>query len=111
MKNFVQKGDVVTLTAPYNVLSGQGVLVGKLFGVATNSADNGAAVEVKLNGVFDLAALNTDTGGVGTPMYWDNTKKYLTTTATNNTLVGCLLAAKANGDTTVRVRLNGTVTA
>ncbi len=111
MKNFIQKGDVVTLVAPYNVLSGQGVLVGKLFGVATNDAANGMAVEVKLNGVVDLAALNTDTGSVGTPLYWDNTAKRLTTVATNNTLVGCLLAAKGNGDTTARVRLNGTVTA
>lgn len=34
MKNYVQRGDVITATAPANVTSGDGVLVGLLFGVA-----------------------------------------------------------------------------
>lgn len=33
MKNFIQRGDVITVTAPTGgVSSGQGVLVGNLFG-------------------------------------------------------------------------------
>lgn len=107
MKNFVQGGDVLTLTAPYDVASGAGLLVGLIFGVAAAAAANGAQVEAKTSGVFDITALSTDTGSVGAAMYWDNTNKRLTTTASGNTKVGVLTAAKANGDTTARVRLNG----
>lgn len=39
MKNFIQRGDMITVTAPTGgVTSGQGVLVGNLFGVAAKTA-------------------------------------------------------------------------
>lgn len=109
MKNFVQAGDVITVAAPYAVTSGDGALVGALFGIAATTAANGAQVELKTNGVFDITALNTDTGSVGTKVYWDNTNKRITTTVGSNTLVGVLAGAKANGDTTARVRLDGCI--
>lgn len=38
MKNFIQRGDMITVTAPTGgVTSGQGVLVGNLFGVAATT--------------------------------------------------------------------------
>ena len=113
MKNFVQCGDIVTVTAPYALTSGQGCQVGTaLFGVATNDAANGATTaELKTTGVFDITALGTDTGAAGARMYWDNTNKRLTTTSTSNLFVGVLTAAKGNGDTTARVRLNGSMPA
>ena len=107
MKNYVQPGDVITVVAPYAVTSGQGVLVGSLFGVATCDAANGTNVDIMPEGVFDITALTTDTGTAGTKMYWDNTNKRLTTTSTSNTLVGCLTAAKGSSDTTARVYLDG----
>lgn len=106
MKNFVQCGDTVTMTAPYAVASGGGFLVGALFAVAAYAAASGATVEGVTEGVFDLTALSTDTATVGAKAYWDDTNKRITTTATSNSLVGVFLAAKANGDTTARVRLN-----
>lgn len=110
MKNFVKEGDVITVTAPYDVASGDGVLVGSLFGVAAYTAVSGAAVEIKPEGVFDIKALSTDTGNPGAKLYWDNTNKRLTTTASGNTLVGCIVElAKANGDATARVYLDGTI--
>lgn len=107
MKNFVQPGDVISVTAPYTLASGDGCLVGSLFGVACAAAANAAAAEIKTTGVFDITALSTDTGSAGTKMYWDNTNKRLTTTASGNSLIGVLTAAKANGETTARVRLDG----
>ena len=38
MKNFIQPGDSLTVSAPYAVTSGQGVLVGALFGIAAYDA-------------------------------------------------------------------------
>lgn len=107
MKNYVQTGDVLTVTAPYALASGDGCLVGSLFGVATAAAANGATAEIQTCGVFDITALSSDTGSVGAKMYWDNTNKRLTTTSSGNSLIGVLTAAKANGETTARVRLDG----
>jgi predicted RecA/RadA family phage recombinase len=109
MKNFVQHGDVIPVIAPYAVVSGQGVLLGVLFGVAAYDAAQGAPVEIKRKGVFDITALTADTGAQGTKMYWDATNRRLTTTATNNTLVGATIVAKSGTDTTARVLLDGVV--
>ena len=38
MKNYVQPGNTITLTAPYAVASGDGLLVGSIFGVASGTA-------------------------------------------------------------------------
>jgi predicted RecA/RadA family phage recombinase len=108
MKNFVQAGNVITLPAPYALASGDGCLVGSIFGVATNAAASGASVEVWVDAaVVSVTAVTADTGGVGTKMYWDNTAKKLTTTVGSNSLVGVLTVAKLGTDTTATVRLNG----
>ena len=109
MKNYTQHGNIVSLLAPYAVASGDGLLVGALFAVATSAAANGAEVEALTNGTVQITALSTDTGSVGAKVYWDNTNKRVTTTASGNTLIGCLMAAKTNGQTSATVRLNGTV--
>lgn len=104
MKNYVQPGDVITLTAPYAVASGAGLLVGSLFGVACGAAALNAEVEARTTGVFDLAKAS---GAVtqGAKLYWDNTNKLLTTTSSGNTLVGVATQAAQSGDATARVRL------
>lgn len=107
MKNFVQDGDVLTLTAPYAVASGGGALVGTLFGVATSTVANAAQGEFATTGVFDLPKAS---GAItqGAKVYWDNTNKVVTTTASGNSLIGAAIAAAVSGDATARVRLNGT---
>lgn len=109
MKNFLQLGGTVTLVAPYAVASGDGLLVGALFGVAASAAILGADVETKRLGVYTLACLSTDTVTQGARLYWDNTNRRLTTTSTSNTLVGVALAAKASGVSTVTVLLDGAI--
>jgi predicted RecA/RadA family phage recombinase len=109
MKNFVQNGEVLTVVAPYAVTSGQGLLIAALFGVAAFDAGNGAQVEIATEGVFDLAAVTADTGAQGAKVYWDNTAKKITVTASANTLVGCLAEAKAGGATIARVYLDGAI--
>ena len=106
MKNWVQPGITVTVIAPVAVNSGDGLLVGALFGVATATAAISTNVEMITVGVVDLpkAAVAITQGA---KLYWDNTAKTLTTTATGNTMVGCAIVAAAVGDSTVRMRLNG----
>lgn len=107
MRNYVQPGNTVTVTAPYAVLSGAGVLVGSLFGVASTSAAETAQTEIVTEGVFDLAKVQAQAWTVGQPVYWDATAKLCTTTATDNTRIGVALAVAANPSGIGRVRLNG----
>lgn len=109
MKNFIQPGNMITVTAPYAVSSGQGVLVGSLFGVAAFDALQGAPVELAREGVFDIAAVTADTPAQGGKVYWDNTARKLTTTAASNTLVGATTVAKGGAETIARVLLDGVV--
>jgi predicted RecA/RadA family phage recombinase len=57
MKNCVQPGNTITLTAPYAVASGDGLLVGSIFGIAAGAAALGEPVETALTGVFYQLAL------------------------------------------------------
>ncbi|ANL47952.1 hypothetical protein AMC87_CH03299 [Rhizobium phaseoli] len=107
MKNYVQKGENLTFPAPYAVSSGDGVLKGSIFGVAAGDAESGAEVDVVTVGVFTLPKVSTDVMAVGEPIYWDNTAKLVTTTATGNTKIGVSVATAVNPSGTTDVRLNG----
>jgi predicted RecA/RadA family phage recombinase len=109
MNNFIQEGDSLPLAAPYQRNAGEGALIGSLFGVAKNTVANGVVGEFVTEGVMDLTALATDVGALGVKVYWDNTNKRCTVTAGANTLIGVLTRAKANGDATMRVYVDGCI--
>lgn len=106
MKNFVMEGKTITLPAPYAITSGQGLLVGSIFGIAAADAAISADVETLLEGVFTLTKATGAAWTVGALIYWDNTAKNCTTTVSTNKLVGVATAAAASGDTVGNVRLN-----
>ena len=108
MQNYVQKGENLTIAAPYDVASGGGVKAGLIFGVAACDALSGADVDLVTVGVFDLPKVSTDVFAVGAAVYWDNTAKLVTSTASGNTKIGVAVTAAANPSGTVNVRLNGT---
>lgn len=103
MRNFSQKGNVLTLTAPYAVATGGGMLVGTLFAVATGAASSGAQVEAMTEGVFTLPAASADTPAQGAAAYWDNAAKVVTTVVGSNRLIGYFAAAKGAGVTSAQV--------
>lgn len=107
MKNYVQRGENITTTAPYAVASGAGCLKGALFGVATGAADLGAEVTLTTVGVFTLPKTGALAIAVGDRVYWDDTAKEVNKTALNNTLVGVAVSAAGNPSASVDVRLNG----
>ena len=107
MKNYLQHGDRITVIAAAAIASGAGVLSGDTFGVATHAVANGAPLELQLVGVFTLPAVGANTGAAGAKVYWDSAAGNITTTVASNKLVGVLAAAKANGEATAVVRLNG----
>ncbi|MEL6284584.1 MAG: capsid cement protein [Pseudomonadota bacterium] len=106
MKNYIQKGDAITVPAPAAVVSGEGVLVGDLFGVASGDAANGSTVTLATVGVFELPKTSTDDIAVGVAIYWDDSAGEATATSTDNTLIGHAVASAGNPSATVKVRLS-----
>ena len=105
MKTYIQPGDSLTVTAPYAVTSGQGVLVGALFGIAAFDAAISSSVEVQTKGVFDVTKEPALAITAGARVFWDNTNRRITTTATSNFQVGIATQAALAADATVRVVL------
>jgi predicted RecA/RadA family phage recombinase len=105
MKNYVRPGDSIPLVLPYTVTSGQGVLVGAIFGVATTDGSSGATIECLTDGVVDITKEPSLVVTQGARLFWDNTNRRLTTTATSNFHVGFAASAAAAADTTVRTLL------
>lgn len=109
MRNYVQPGHSLPLTAPAGgVVSGSGYLIGSLFVVSQLTVAAGAPFTALIDGVVDLPKA---TGAVteGQKIYWNDTTKVVTTTASGNTLIGAATLAALSADATARVRLNGTV--
>ena len=115
MKNYVQPGDTVSVTAPAALASGQLFKVGVLVGVAAAAADNGAPVEMVTEGVFEVTKTGSQAWTVGAAIYGVGTTTLVATTATTsgNILIGTAVAAVGSGagETIGRVRLNGSAPA
>ena len=107
MRNYVQPGDSLALAVPYGggVTSGQGVLVGALFGVAAVDGAQNAVIECQTKGVFDISKEPALAITAGARVFWDNTNRRITTTATGNFQVGLSTVAALAADATVRVML------
>lgn len=105
-KNHIQPGHVLDHVAATAITSGQVVLLGVRIGVALGNAAIGETVAVQVKEVFNLPKVTANVVAQGALLYWDNTAKLLTTTATANTLAGYAAAAASGTDTTVDIALN-----
>lgn len=106
MKNYVQKGDVLTLDPGAAVASGTGHLFGAaLFGVATRDAVSGTASEFITQGVVNIAKTSALAIVVGDRLYWDATNSVVNKTATAQEQVGVAVAAAANPSSFVLMKL------
>ena len=107
MRNFIQPGDSLAVAVPYagGVLSGQGVLVGALFGVAAVDGAQNASVDCETRGEFELTKEPALAISQGARVFWDNTNRRITTTATGNFQVGLCTVAALAADAMVRVML------
>jgi predicted RecA/RadA family phage recombinase len=111
MKNFIQNGHMITVPAPTGgIASGQGMIVGGLFGIAATTAPEGSNVEIATTGVYDLPKAPATVFALGDRVAWDDTAKVIAPPATGLYPVGLAITAAGNGAVTVRVRLDGTTT-
>jgi predicted RecA/RadA family phage recombinase len=112
MKNFIQNGDMISAIAPVGgIASGQGIVVGSLFGVAAKAAAEGEGVEIATVGVYELPKAPATAIAQGARVAWDDTAKQVALPGTGLYPVGIATEAAGNGATTVRVRLDGVATA
>jgi len=106
MDNFVQKGEVLTLTPGAAVASGIGYLFGTgLFGVATNDVANGVAGEFITEGVVEIGKTSALAISVGDYLYWDATNKVVNKTTSSQKCVGIAVGAAVNPSATVLMKI------
>ena len=108
MKNYIQRGENITLPAPAAVVSGAPVLVGALFGIAAGDAAIGADLDLVTAGVFEMAKVSALAIAIGDKVYFDSSTGLVSKTASGNVLIGVATTVAANPSGTVQVRLNGT---
>lgn len=98
---------MITVIADEDYASGDGVIVGSIFGIASTNTLIGQEVEICVEGVF---ALNNAAGALaqGTPVYWTvGSGSMLGSVAASGTMkIGVVADAALTGDATVNVRLN-----
>lgn len=107
MKNFLQDGTVVPMTAPAGgVTSGTAYLINAVVVCAMQDAAAGATFPAMIDGCMSLPKAAGLAIAEGALLYWDNTAKNLTTTSAGNTKCGFAYGGGAlAGDATVKIRL------
>lgn len=108
MKNCIQDGNRLTYSNTGTAItSGSGVLVGTKLGVAVvDIAATTGKGALCMKGVVNLPKLSTDVVAQGAALYWDDTNKRLTVTASGNTYAGYAHVAAGDGVATVNIDLN-----
>lgn len=114
MTNFIQDGKVIDWAVPTDfgagLTPGQAVLVGDILVIVKGGATaaevlDGVTLAVCVEGVFELAKATGAAIDFGDLVYWDDTAKKITATATNNTKCGYCVEDTASGDTLIKVKL------
>lgn len=103
---YIQDGDYVDAVLPYARNSGEGVLIGTLFGVVAGPAGvQGDLRSVWRKGIHGLvAASGASTNATAWALaYWDDTNKRVTPVSTNNTLIGKFAEEKTTSQAFAKV--------
>lgn len=106
--NYVQPGDTLTFPAPAGgVTSGVGVLIGKVFVVALNTAAAGVNFDGAAEGVFDLAKTSAQAWTAGDKIYWDDANQRCDNAPSGEfPCIGSAVADASNPSSTGRVLLD-----
>ncbi|MBT3361452.1 MAG: DUF2190 family protein [Rhodospirillales bacterium] len=110
MKTFIQDGNIITVTAAANIASGDGVLVGNIFGISVLDAVAGDEVEIATVGVYELPKLSTAVIAQGDRVAWNSSTGKVVVPATGMFPLGVATLAAGNGTATIKVRLDGIAT-
>lgn len=104
MKNFVSDGLVIKHTLDANISSGQGVLMGELFGIAVSDGLSGEEIALCIAGVVELPVASGDTFAIGDMVGFDESAQLavMTGNVAKDKDVGVCVKTKTAGQTTVQ---------
>ena len=106
---FIHDGKAIDYTPGADVSAGDVVVQGELVGIAKLDIASGVLGALAVTGVLDLPKASGDGGiAAGAEVYWDEAEQVAKTDAEAgaNKKLGKAVAAAADTDTTVRVRLS-----
>ena len=103
---FYHDGKRIDIVQSNDIESGDVVLIGELIGVQTNQIKKDEKGSVAISGVFQVEKKPGFSFPEGQKVYWDNTVKQATSTASGNTLMGLTVAQTGTQDRTVLVKIN-----
>lgn len=104
MKNYIQRGDTITVPAPAALKSGDGVQIGKLFGIAFTDAASGEDVALAVSGVYALPK-SAGVLAVGDEVEWSSSGDVVA--LATGTRIGVVIEAAQSADPNVKVKLWG----
>src|SRR4051812_29049546 len=108
MKNFIQSGNSITIQASQDLSSGQGLLIGDVFGVVANGARAGENAELYVVGIFELPKSVLEIKNCS-KLFWDPTIAPLgavTTDGKDKKVIGVSCESAQGNQPVVQVRLN-----
>lgn len=112
MKNHLQNGHVIAVPTPAGgIASGEGLIVGNIFGIAAYSTAEGDPLELATPGVYRLPKASAAVLTVGARVAWNNTAGQVNTPGSGRFPIGVAVEAAGSGVTSVAVRLDGVATA
>lgn len=112
---YIQDGGDVDYTPVADTPAGTVIAQGDLIGVTKKPIEGGALGAISVEGVFDFPKVTTTGSGIaaGKTVYWDPVNSVATAALNDGatppvayTMIGKVVAAAADADATVRVRLH-----
>jgi len=103
VQNFFQPANVVDLIAPRDLKSGEGFVVGVIFGVATKDAKSGAIIPTLIEGGVGLKKAAGYTPTAGAAANFDHAPAAQTLGATGGKVVGYVVMPVHPDDATYAV--------
>ena len=104
--NFIEKGEVLNYTATSkDIASGELIIIGTIAGVAKTDIAIGTMGAVHITGVYSLPKA-ADSITQGAKVYWSSVNNQITTTKTDNVLIGVATNNTISGDGFANVLLN-----
>lgn len=104
MKNHICDGVTIEHAPSANIVSGEGLLIGSIFGVATADIPATQKGVFMTYGVFKMPKASVVITQ-GAKLYWDAINKKVTTVATDNTEIGYAQESAVSGDETVAIKI------
>lgn len=102
-----QKGETLDYTPTAAVKNGAVVSLGTRIGIAGSDIPANTPGKIHVVGVFEMAKDTTVTVALGAAVYYDTDKDVITTSNSSTIPAGYAVAAAAQTDTTVLIKLLG----